>query len=302
MISWISNYFEIKQKSAQFVFWSTLLALLSIFLIRAVEASYTTKINQIQLTAYTPTEQNLAEFQKANYASFSTKESFKTKSEIKFQRFNPNTASKDLLMQNGIPERVADRILKSRNGGFVYRSKESFSKTYGMSEEMFANLEPYIEIPQEAYTKETKQDFKVTEEKTAFTKKNVQPFDINTATPEQLQQIKGIGPSYAKRILNYRDALGGFYDVHQVLNVYKLPDSIYTKVAPFLYIKQGVKKINVNNAEAENIPWQLLKSNKKAAIIAYRDQHGPYKDINDLRKVKIISEEDIKTLEPYIAF
>ncbi|PJM80086.1 ComEA family DNA-binding protein [Bifidobacterium scaligerum] len=43
--------------------------------------------------------------------------------------------------------------------------------------------------------------------------------DLNTATSEQLQTIKGIGPVTAERILEHRKAIGRFGSVDQLLDV-----------------------------------------------------------------------------------
>jgi competence protein ComEA len=42
------------------------------------------------------------------------------------------------------------------------------------------------------------------------------PLDLNTATPEQLDQLDGIGPGMAGRILDYRKEHGGFGSVEEL--------------------------------------------------------------------------------------
>ncbi len=43
--------------------------------------------------------------------------------------------------------------------------------------------------------------------------------NINTATSEQLQTVKGIGPATARKIIEYRDAHGPYASVDELLNV-----------------------------------------------------------------------------------
>ncbi|MFO7862111.1 MAG: helix-hairpin-helix domain-containing protein [Desulfosalsimonas sp.] len=43
--------------------------------------------------------------------------------------------------------------------------------------------------------------------------------NINTAGPEQLTQLKGIGPAIAERIVDYREKNGSFTSAEQLLEV-----------------------------------------------------------------------------------
>ena len=47
-------------------------------------------------------------------------------------------------------------------------------------------------------------------------------------------------------------------------------------------------KVNINTADAEMLSSELtgIGQSKAEAIVAYRDQHGPYKQVEDLVKVK----------------
>ena len=58
-----------------------------------------------------------------------------------------------------------------------------------------------------------------TEEPTAPPETSPRIVNINTATSEALQTLPGIGPVYAQRIIDYRDAHGPFSSVGELLNV-----------------------------------------------------------------------------------
>ena len=45
------------------------------------------------------------------------------------------------------------------------------------------------------------------------------PVDINTAGPDELQRLKGVGPALAQRIIDYREENGPFQSVEDLLNV-----------------------------------------------------------------------------------
>ena len=61
------------------------------------------------------------------------------------------------------------------------------------------------------------------EESVATTKSGGQnqtfPININTATAQQLEALPGIGPTYAQRIVDYRNANGPFTSPSQLLNI-----------------------------------------------------------------------------------
>ncbi|MBQ1754135.1 MAG: helix-hairpin-helix domain-containing protein, partial [Bacteroidales bacterium] len=97
--------------------------------------------------------------------------------------FDPNTVSVADLQRLGLSERQAQSIENYREKGGRFRSKADFQKMYVVSDTLFARLEPYIEIAK---------------------------LELNGADSAALVSLRGIGPWYARKILDYRDRLGGF--------------------------------------------------------------------------------------------
>ena len=55
--------------------------------------------------------------------------------------------------------------------------------------------------------------------------------NINTASAEQLdEELEGIGPSLAQRIVSYRDANGPFTDIEQIKNVSGIGDKKFEAI------------------------------------------------------------------------
>lgn len=60
--------------------------------------------------------------------------------------------------------------------------------------------------------------------------------NINIASQSQLESLPGIGPTYAKRIIDYRSANGGFKSIEQLKNVKGIGDKTYAKFKDLISI------------------------------------------------------------------
>lgn len=58
--------------------------------------------------------------------------------------------------------------------------------------------------------------------------------NINSATPELLASIPGIGPQLGEAIVGYRQANGSFTEIKDLLNVKGIDMSLLEKIKPFL--------------------------------------------------------------------
>lgn len=63
------------------------------------------------------------------------------------------------------------------------------------------------------------------------------PIDLNRATSEQLQQLPGVGPATASRILQYRKENQGFATVDDLDNVRGIGTKTMEKLRPFVIVK-----------------------------------------------------------------
>ncbi len=127
--------------------------------------------------------------------------------------------------------------------------------------------------------------------------------DINSANEWQWQMLHGIGPFYAKRIVNFRDKLGGFYSIEQVGHTYGLPDSTFQNIKAYLKISTPVSRFNINKISADSLSKHPYISRKQANILfRYRLQHGNYSSVNDFYDVKVFDTAFVKMIEPYISF
>lgn len=224
--------------------------------------------------------------------------------------FNPNTASLIELTRLGISSKTAGILIRYREKGGVFRQKEDLKKIYGLKEQVYQRLEAYIRLPLgEEGQKNVTPDSQASADSaqmtipasySAITSVIV---DINQATATDWQGLYGIGPTLSGRIVKFRDKLGGFTHIDQVAETYGLPDSTFQAIRTQLKISPVTKMIPINSVTAQDlqahpyIKWQQAK-----VIIAYRQQHGPFRNLTDLDKIMALKKEFIQQIEPYIKF
>jgi len=126
--------------------------------------------------------------------------------------------------------------------------------------------------------------------------------NINLADSTEFRELKGIGDVFSSRIVRYRNWLGGFYTEKQLLEVYGIDSVLFESIAPYLSISiNSVRKININSCNKKNLSTHPYISYKIAeSIIKYREHHGPYKSINDLKLIPLIDEKLFRKIAYYL--
>lgn len=124
--------------------------------------------------------------------------------------------------------------------------------------------------------------------------------DVNTADTLVLKKIPGIGSVISRNIVNYRNRLGGFYDVNQLLEV-KYVD---TTLLVWFQVKSDVyRKISINKADIDDLRRHPYMDFYKAkAVVELRRKRGKITDISQLSMLKEFSNEDIIKLSHYFSF
>ncbi len=127
--------------------------------------------------------------------------------------------------------------------------------------------------------------------------------DLNSATEEQLINLKGIGSFYAKQIIKKRNELGGFYDVQQLKEVWKLDQDKLILIEPFVTIDvSNIIKIQLNSinlVELKKHPY--VRWNVANSIIKMRVQKGGFEKIEEIKESILINDELFDKLKPYLS-
>ncbi|PTB96653.1 hypothetical protein C9994_06345 [Marivirga lumbricoides] len=232
--------------------------------------------------------------------------------------FDLNTVTSAELQSFGLPEFLADRVLKYREKVKPFTSSSELLKVYGMDSTLYLTLKPFIKIKalpesgknrsESYYHSSVDRDTLYSRNKKNFSKSfksQLIPFDINQADTAQLKKIYGIGAVYAQRIVDYRDLLGGFVRQDQFNEIYGLKSpnldslKIYAKVNPPLKVKK-LKLNSITEKELANHPYISYQQAK--LIIAYRDMHGDYNSAAELLNVKVLDSTFIEKVEEYLSF
>lgn len=207
--------------------------------------------------------------------------------------FDPNTIANDDWEQLGLSQKQIKTINNYQKKGGKFFKKEDLKKIYGISEKQYLQLEPYIEI------RDKKTPVIVPENsKPNYSIKKV---NLNTADSLELVSLKGIGPFYAKTILKYRNQLGGFYSANQLLEVWKFDEEkLNTIIAAIEIDTSNINKININTCTAKQLKHPYLNWSQVNAIINYRNKHGNYNEVNEIKNTSLISDETFAKIHQYL--
>ena len=282
--------------------------------------------------------------------------------------FNPNTIDSVALDSLNIPETVKLNLLKFRNKGGKFYTKTDFRKIYGVTDQLFIQVSPFLLFENESPTqkisssvselflfdpnkttdseflrlgfsgkqiatirkyldkggifkdkadffkirvisenqKRVLSDWIVIESVSKVSAKenfaiNTGPIEINLADSIQLKQLPGIGSVLSKRIVKYRDLLGGFYSVSQLKEVYGLSEETISLIEGKVTVDiTQIKKLDVNFADANELSRHpYLNKNLASKIVKYRTKNGSIKDLSVLRDSMILNIDEYNRIKPY---
>ena len=223
--------------------------------------------------------------------------------------FDPNTADSAQLRRLGLQIWQIRNIYKYRAAGGIYREKTDFARLYGLTVKEYRELEPYIRISSDYLPAAT-----LVKESASATAKHDTTFVhyypqkiaetahvvLNTADTTELMTVPGIGPYFARKIVQYGQRLGGYVNVDQLDEIENFP----AESKRFLVVEGATpQKLNVNKLtlnELKRHPYINFYQAKD--ITDYRRLHGPIKSLQDLRLLKDFPQAAIERLLPYVTY
>ena len=219
--------------------------------------------------------------------------------------FDPNTADSTQLLRLGLSPWQVRNIYKFRAKGGIYRKPEDFAKLYGLTVKQYQSLAPYIHIaddyqPAATLYNNTREEYARDTVRFPIKLREAEFVILNLADTNQLKRVPGIGSGWARQIVAYRERLGGFHHVDQLLDISGFPES----ALPYFQIQNPeIRKVNINKLTLNQLRQHpYIGFYRAKAITEYRRLKGNLKSLDDLSLHRDFSKEAIQRLEPYVEF
>lgn len=220
--------------------------------------------------------------------------------------FDPNTADSTQLLRLGLQPWQVVNIYKYRAAGGVYRKPRDFARLYGLTLKEYRRLEPYIRISEENLPAENYfYKYEPIEERdTLKYPVKLQPEErvvLNSADTAQLRKVPGIGSFFARKIVDYRERLGGYYRVQQLLEIEDFPETAVN----FFIIPDGTeyRKMNLNRLSLNELKRHpYINFYQAREIVDFRRLHGRIENLQQLSLSKDFPPEAIERLLPYVEY
>ncbi len=247
---------------------------------------------------------------------------------------NINTATAaELTALPGIGEAKAKKIVAYREANGNFGSIEDIKNVSGIGDATFENIKNYITVGDDNASGTSENNT----ESDGNDKTTGSIININTASASELTSLPGIGESKAKKIVAYRETNGSFGSIEEIKNVNGIGDATFENIKNYITVGSvqsqpkntptkapetekpsekvqtktteqttaeeaaDTQLININTAdidELDKLPGIGEATAQK--IIAYREENGDFKSIEDIMNVSGIAEKKFEKLKDYI--
>ena len=186
--------------------------------------------------------------------------------------FDPNTVTVEELVRLGFSQRQAQVIENYRSKGGKFTTANDFARMYVVDSAAYVRLEPFIKIKK---------------------------LNLNTADSLQLLSLRGIGPYYAHKILEYRRRLGGmFTSADQLLEIEGFEKERLLGFAQSIEVTGGKPRFSIWSAtRSELAAHPYIGSYAAKGIARYKSlTDTAVWSLQDLADKGILSKEDAARL------
>jgi len=214
--------------------------------------------------------------------------------------FNPNFLTDFKGYTLGMSTEEIDRLLAFRKENKWINSVEDFKKVTKVSDSLLNKISPYFKFPDWVTNPKSKNKYV---KKRFKEKKFTQKIDLNLATQDQLEAVNGIGKAFSKRIIDYRNKLGGFTNDIQLYEVYGLDFQVANSILKEFTVKtpKEIIKMNLNSISASDIstiPSISFDIAKK--IWEFRILNEGIKSFSELENIEGLTKRKLQGIQLYL--
>lgn len=218
----------------------------------------------------------------------------------KIYPFNPNFLKAGKAYRLGLSADEHERLLAYRDKEKWINSAEDFQKVTQISDKLLKEISPYFKFPdwvvqQQQVKNETKPEIVLSFE---------QKQDLNLVSADDLKKINGIGEMRSKRIINYRNKIGGFRSDIQLKDVWGLSHEVISEITSKITVKSNLEqpKIDINKAsliELAEIPYFDYELARE--IFQFIKVNEGIKSFEELSKLQQFPSSKINRIKLYLA-
>lgn len=210
-------------------------------------------------------------------------------------RFNPNYITDYNAYVWGLSQLELSRLRDFRKGNKWVNSAPEFKQVTGISDSLMRAMAPYFKFP----------EWVVQGKQVNATRRNYpkEKLALNTATAQDLQAVRGIGPVLATRIVNFRTRYGGFADSLQLGLIYGLSSAVRGELFRHFEIKNPVllAKLNLSTASASDLATiPGISFDLATEIVVFRRLHEGNFNLDDLLKIDGMTSQKVAGIKLYL--
>ncbi len=218
---------------------------------------------------------------------------------------DPNTMTREEWESLGVPPRLVTTILHYREAGGRFRKKEDLRRIYGMHDSIYRRIAPWLRVTEERDSSRGQSAQEVTRLSVMKGKQYTSPpvVELNSADSATLDSLPGVPSWLARRMVRYRELLGGYARMEQLLEVYGLDSARYERLKGYLRIDTTLlRKIDINSCDWQTLARHPYLDRRQArAILFFRDRFGPVDSLGALKEQKVLPPDVYRRIRPYLS-
>lgn len=207
-------------------------------------------------------------------------------------KFDPNEYTLEEWMALGLSEKQSAVVLKF-TGRTIY-SNEELKRIFVISEELYDLIKDSTVYPERQKNLDHLTEFRM-EQKLVH-------IDINRADLDEVLKAGEITMFDAKQLIRRRDQLGGFYAPEQFSEVWQSAPEKIAVWEKYLWIDpSALKTFNINTCSVRELSFHpYISWNLANSLVKLRTQNGPFREVRDIKKSVLITEELYEKLKHYL--